>query len=240
VLKVELHTHTDLDPSDAIPYSTRELIDHAARLQYQAIAVTLHDRYFDSTDSTDSTADAAYARDRGVTLISGIERTIGGKHVLLLNFSAACASVESFGDLATLKHAEPGGLVVAPHAMYPHPSAIGRKLLDRHADLIDALEVNALYTRISDFNRPAIAWARERGKPLVGNSDLHTLDQLGRTYSLVDAQATPDAICAAIRAGRVEVRTEPLSVARAGWVFGRMVVEGLAGRGQRLLGSRRD
>jgi predicted metal-dependent phosphoesterase TrpH len=124
--------------------------------------------------------------------------------------------------------------------MYPHPSAIGRKLLDRHADLIDALEVNALYTRISDFNRPAIAWARERGKPLVGNSDLHTLDQLGRTYSLVDAQATPDAICAAIRAGRVEVRTEPLSVARAGWVFGRMVAEGLVGRGQRLLGSRRD
>ena len=30
-LKVELHTHTDFDPSDVIAYSARQLIDEAAR-----------------------------------------------------------------------------------------------------------------------------------------------------------------------------------------------------------------
>jgi|TARA_B100001964_G_scaffold243286_1_gene320752 hypothetical protein len=43
---------------------------------------------------------------------------------------------------------------------------------------------------------------------------VHRLCQLGRTYSLVDAVPTPDAICAAIRAGRVEVRARPVSLVR--------------------------
>ena len=232
MLKVELHTHTSLDPSDAIPYSTRQMIDHAARLGYRAIAVTLHDRYFNAAE------DACYAREHGVTLISGIERTIHGKHVLLINFSGACAAVQSFDDLARLKRAEPRGLVVAPHPLYPNPSAIGRTLLERHAELFDALEVNALYTRLFDFNAAAIVQARQLGKPLVGNSDLHTLDHLGCTYSLVDAEPNADAICDAIRAGRVEVRTEALSTVRVTWVFGRMVLWGLIGRTQRLLGRR--
>jgi hypothetical protein len=64
----------------------------------------------------------------------------------------------------------------------------------------------------------------------VGNSDLHLLEQLGTTYSLVDAAPDPDAICEAIRAGRVEVRSSALTSARAGWVFARMLANGAAGR----------
>lgn len=232
MLKVELHAHTDLDPADRIPYSTRDLIDHAARLQYGAIGVTLHDAYFDPAEFDD------YARERGLILIRGIERTVLGKHILLLNFSRVCASITSFDDIRRLKADEPHGLVVAPHARFPNPSALRRPLLDRYADLFDALEVNGHYTRLVDFNRGAIAWARQHGKPLVGNSDLHTLDHLGGTYSLVDAEGTPDAICDAIRAGRVEVRSRPLSAARAGWTFGRMLAGGALGRFRRVLGRR--
>lgn len=228
MLKVELHCHTDIDPSDLIPYSTRELIDHAARLGFHAIAVTPHDGYFDPS------ADAQYARARGIMLIAGIERTLQGKHVLLLNFPAACARVRTFGDIAALKAAHPGGLVVAPHAFYPNPSALRRTLMDRHAPLFDAIEVNAMYTRVIDFNPAAIEWARQQNLPLVGNSDLHTLAHLGRTYSLVDAEPNVDAICAAIRQGRVEVRTTPVSHLHAGWTFGQMVVRGAVGRLRRL------
>jgi predicted metal-dependent phosphoesterase TrpH len=53
--------------------------------------------------------------------------------------------------------------------------------MERHLDVIDAVEVNAMYTRLLDFNRRAIAWARANGKPLVGNTDLHVLDQMGTT-----------------------------------------------------------
>ena len=41
MLKVELHTHTADDPVDAIPHSTFELIDRAAALGYDALAITL-------------------------------------------------------------------------------------------------------------------------------------------------------------------------------------------------------
>ena len=57
-----------------------------------------------------------YAAERGITLIPGIERTIEGRHVLLLNFSAATESVHSFDDLARLKSRE-SGLVVAPASL---------------------------------------------------------------------------------------------------------------------------
>ena len=228
MLKVELHCHTDSDPSDLIPYSTPRLIDHAARLGFQAIAVTPHDDYFDPSIYAD------YARARGIILIAGIERTVQRRHVLLLNFPTACAQVRSFTDIAALKTAHPRGLVVAPHAFFPNPSALRRRLMDQHAALFDAVEINAMYTRILDFNPPAVQWARQHRLPLVGNSDLHTLAHLGRTYSLVDAKPDADAICEAIREGRVEVRTKPVSHLHAGWTFGQMLVFGGLGRLRRL------
>jgi predicted metal-dependent phosphoesterase TrpH len=222
VVKLELHAHTDEDPADRISHSTRQLIDRAALLGYGALAVTLHDRYFDPAPH------AAYARDRGIVLLPGIERTVGRWHILLINFPPACVEARSLDDIATLKR-QCGGIVVAPHPFYPIPSSLGTTL-DQHAALFDAVEVNAMYTRLVDFNRRAIRWARAHGKPLVGNTDLHLLDQMGTTYSLVDAEPHADAICDAIRAGRVEVRTEPLSSIRAARLFGGMLWGGLKGK----------
>ncbi len=232
MLKVELHAHTDLDPLDAIRHSTRELIDRAARLGYHALAITPHDRYFDPAPEAD------YAGARGIVLLPGIERTIGHAHLLLINFPAACAGVRTFDDVAHLGREYPRGLVIAPHALFPTQSALGLRLLERHADLFDAIEVNAMFTRRLDFNRRVVAWAGRHGKPLVGNGDVHLLAQLGTTFSLVDAAPDPDAICAAIKAGRVDVRSQPLSMLRAGTHFTRMAIVGLVGRAQRLVGMR--
>jgi predicted metal-dependent phosphoesterase TrpH len=230
VLKVELHAHTGLDPVDYIPYSTRQLIDRAAALGYGAVAITLHDRYYDPS------ADSEYARGKGLVLIPGIERTIHRRHVLLLNFPADCARVESFGDVRALKQRFPNGLVIAPHAFYPITSAMGSDA-DEYEDMIDAVEVNSMFTPRVNFNSRAIAWARAHGKPLVGNTDLHLLEQLGTTYTLVDAAPNANDICAAIRAGKVEVRSTALSEFRAGWIFSRMLGGGLIGRIRALFGG---
>jgi predicted metal-dependent phosphoesterase TrpH len=101
---------------------------------------------------------------------------------------------------------------------------------DRYADLIDAIEVNSMYTSWLDFNGRAVRWARANGKPVVGNTDLHLLEQLGTTYTLVDAPPDADAICDAIRAGRVEVHSTALPAWRAASIFVRMVICGLIGR----------
>lgn len=203
MLKVELHAHTADDPVDRIPHTTFELIDRAVELGYDALAITLHERQLDLGRFS------PYAAERGLVLIPGVERTIEGKHVLLLNFATGAADVRTFADLAQLKSRRPG-LVIAPHPYFP-TSVCLRGDLDRHAGLFDAVERNAMFTRTVDFNRRAERWAGRHGKPVVGNCDVHRLQQLGSTYSLVDAAPDADAICEAVSAGRVHVESRPLA-----------------------------
>ena len=212
VLKIELHSHSNDDPHDLIPHSTFQLIDRAAELGYDALAITLHDRQLPVAPF------AQYATERGVTLIPGIERTIDGKHVLLLNFSRASEGVQSFHDLSRLKGRE-AGLVIAPHPFFPTSSCL-RGHMDVYHELFDAVEYNGMFTETVNFNRAAERWAREHGKPLVGNGDVHRLEQMGPTYSLVDAEADAGAICEAIREGRVRVKARPHSLFTAARIMG--------------------
>jgi predicted metal-dependent phosphoesterase TrpH len=204
MLKVDLHTHTRDDPSDRIPYQTDELIDRAAALGFNALAITLHDLQLDLEPYRES------AGRRGIVLIPGIERTIEGRHVLLLNYSRSAEAVDSFEALANLREREQG-LVVAPHPFFPAGCAL-RGALIRHQHLFDAVEWNAMFTRRINFNVPAARWARRHGKPMVGNGDVHRLEQLGTTYSLVDAEPEAGAICQAIAAGRVRFVATPHSL----------------------------
>jgi predicted metal-dependent phosphoesterase TrpH len=203
MLKVELHTHTADDPEDVIPYTATELIDRAAELGYQALAITLHQKQLDVRRLR------PYAAERGIVLIPGIEASIGGRHMLLLNFDSGAEDVRTFADLSRLRR-RARGLVVAPHAFFPGSTCMGA-WLDRHPALVDAVEINAMFTASLNFNRWAEAWAAAHGKPLVGNGDVHRLAQLGSTYSLIDADPDPDSICEAVAAGRVAVEAKPLT-----------------------------
>jgi predicted metal-dependent phosphoesterase TrpH len=220
MLKVELHTHTSDDPIDPIPYSTFDLIDRAAELEYDALAITLHDRQLDVAMY------APYAASRGIVLIPGIERTIDGRHVLLLNFSRASEAVGSFDDLRALKSREQG-LVIAPHPFFPAASAL-RGWTERHADVFDAVEYNAMFTRYVNFNILGKRWAARHGKPMVGNCDVHRLEMLGTTYSLIDAAPDPAAICAAVAEGRVTLVTNPLSMRTAARVMADLCTSNVA------------
>jgi hypothetical protein len=229
MLKVDFHTHTADDPLDEIPYSSAALIDQAAALGFDALAITLHDRQLDIAPLD------RYARTRGIVLIPGVERTIEGRHVLLLNFSAGTDSVRTFDDLAALRRRE-RGLVIAPHPFFPDRTCL-RSALDVHADLFDAVEWSYFWTRGLNFNARAARWARQRGKPIVGNSDLHDLRQLGRTYSLVESDRDPDAICAAIREGRVTVETEPVPALELTQVLTGMLLRGRRRQNESLVAN---
>ena len=127
MLKVDLHTHTADDPIDRIPYSAKELIDQAAALDYQALAITLHEHQLDIGPLT------AYAAERGIVLIPGIERSVESRHVLLLNFKSGTEEVQTFEDLARLKRRRQG-LVVAQHPFFRLDSCL-RFQVYRHDDL---------------------------------------------------------------------------------------------------------
>jgi predicted metal-dependent phosphoesterase TrpH len=225
MLKIDFHTHTSDDPHDVIPYTTKELIDRAALLGFDALAVTLHNRQL-AIDSL-----IPYAAKRGIVLIRGVERTIEGKHVLLLNFRRGTEDVRSFEDLARLRQRE-RGLVIAPHPFFPNSSCLGR-LMDRHAGLFDAVEYNGMFTAALNYNRAGERWAQQHEKPMVGNGDVHRLLQLGTTYSVVHAKRDADAICNAVAHGDVRVEARPHSVFTAARLMADLLLTDALGRSRR-------
>ncbi len=210
-LKTDLHLHSSEDPVDVIAHSAYALIDRAVELGFDAIALTLHDRQIADPRIFD------YARDHGLTLLPGVERTIEGRHVLLINFSNGVDQVRTFADLARLK-SRGNGLIVAAHPFFPDKACL-RSMLDVHAGLFDAVEWSYFWTRGLNFNTRAASWAAAHGKAVVGNSDLHDLRQLGRTCSYVYAERDADAICSAIRSGLVTLQTSPVPPLELGQVL---------------------
>ncbi len=105
-------------------------------------------------------------------------------------------------------------MVIAPHPFFPHPKfiSLGGRLLRKYANMIDAVEHTSYYTQNLNFNAPAVRFAKEYKKPLVGNSDLHNLRYMGTNYSLIKAGATIDSVIKAIKSGNVEVKTNPILV----------------------------
>jgi hypothetical protein len=97
--------------------------------------------------------------------------------------------------------------------------------LETHIDSFDAVEFSFFYSRLINPNKKAVQTAGHHGKPLVGSSDCHNIWQVGYTYSVVEAEKTIPSILAAVKEGRVEVATTPLSMRamlRVGinWVLG--------------------
>ncbi|MGH9592141.1 MAG: PHP-associated domain-containing protein [Bryobacteraceae bacterium] len=211
--RVELHSHCQGDPVDSyLNHSIYEQIDRAKEVGLDAIAITWHRRV-----CVDPKAEA-YARDRGLLLISGTEAEIQRRHLVVLNVAEGDLPPETtWDDIRALRRRKPDVFVLAPHPFYPHPSCLGRRLRG-NADCIDAVEWCILHLdwlpgRMNP-NLRAARWAHQHGKPLVASSDAHSLEVIGRNASTVEAdELTPAAIFRAIRAGRVAFPRRGLKIA---------------------------
>ncbi len=205
MLKVDLHTHSGDDPQDRIRYSSRDLIDGAARLGFDALAITNHNTVSHTSELAD------YAADRGVLLLPGAEITAESCHILVINpgFPITRDRPYTLADIPRLK--TPDSLFIAPHPYFVIFQSLGRRVEDLLPHF-DAIELGSYHNRLIDFNRRARKLAARTGKPLIGTSDCHTRPQFGRTYSLVDADKTLASIIAAVKAGRIETRTSPISL----------------------------
>lgn len=213
-LKTDFHLHTSDDRCDAIRHSARKLIDRAAEKNFDALAITNHNTFTFSRELE------IYARDRGILLIPGIEKSIEGKHVLLLNAFPATEKIHTFAEL---RHAKADGLfVVAPHPFYKASHCLGRKLYE-HLDLFDALEFSFFYSRFFNLNRRVLKLHCEQGLPLIGNSDCHLLKYFGACHSIINAEhVSMDSIFNAIRAQQVEVVSKPQPFLRLGAILTEM------------------
>jgi len=206
-LRMEIHSHTDYDPQDWIEHSAEELIDEVARQGIGVLAITCH-RALQWSAELQSYADA-----KGVLLIPAVEASIEGKDVLIYGLEHFTHPM-TFDQLRELRRNNPEILTVAPHPFYPSSSCLGHRLF-LHQDCFDAIEYCHFYTRQVNFNAKAVVAARKLNKPLVGTSDIHFLTQVGKTTSTVSVdERTFSAVSAAIKAGRLELETSPLTLSQ--------------------------
>jgi len=204
-IKTDFHIHTADDPIDNIGHSSNQLISKAAELGFKAIAITNHNSLTYNSELR------SYALDNGVLLIPGIEKSIEGKHTLLLNASASAEKIKNFRDLRLAKR-EDDIFVIAPHPFFKKKFCLEDKLIE-HIELFDAIEFTFFYSRVINFNKKAVRTAKEFNLPVVGNSDSHILKHLGNCHSVIQSKKlTIEAVFEGIQNHKVEVVSKPLSL----------------------------
>lgn len=208
MLKVELHSHCNLDPKDNkfVKYSAKELIDLYSKHKYDVVAITCHDKVVHTKELTD------YAATKNILLIPGVERTINEQHVLIYNITDKEAQkIKSFGDLQILKKDKAKEiLIVAPHPFYPGKSCLGKNII-KYLNLFDAWEYSFFYSFFWNPNNKTKRLAKKYNKTMVGNGDIHQLKFINKTYSLINSKKDIKSIFEAIRNKKVEYVSNPIS-----------------------------
>ncbi|MCP2619662.1 PHP domain-containing protein [Candidatus Aminicenantes bacterium AC-334-K16] len=203
-LKIDFHTHSGDDPLDKIGHSALKLIDKAAELGFDAIALTNHEALTYNIELR------KYAESRGILLLPGVEATFAQKDVVIIN-PIPCVSYrrQTLEELERFKRET--SLIIAPHPYYPTPRSL-KDDLKKYINFFDAIEFSQCYNHVLNPNQPAAKIAEEHGLPVLGNSDCHFLWQLGKTYTLVEAEKNLFSIIQAVKEGRVEMVTTPISI----------------------------
>lgn len=204
MLKVDFHTHTAEDPLENINYDAFQLIDRASQEGFDVLSITNHNLVTHNQELGE------YAKKRGILLIPGIEACFSDKEVLILNPDFKKNPLKrSLEDLPKIKNDH--NLIIAPHPFFPNKKSLKSDLFPYLAHF-DALEFSHFYNRYINFNKQAVQTANQYNKPLLGMSDCHNIWQFGKTYTLVEAEKEMLSIFQAIKKGRIEVRTTPVSL----------------------------
>jgi hypothetical protein len=197
VLSAELHCHSELSYDGRDP--VEDILERAAAVDLDAIAVTDHDEIAASLEAVDA------APDYGLTGIPGMEVTSAAGHVLALGVERLVPPRRSFGETLDRIHAL-GGIAVVPHPFHKSRSGVMAKITADELASADAIEVYNSRLLTGRGNRKAERFARRRGLPMTAGSDAHIADMVGRAVTAIDAGSDDvDAILRAIREGRTSV-----------------------------------
>ena len=209
LIKTNLHLHTSDDPHDKVEYTTHEAINAAAEKGFGAIAITCHNTCAWSSAYSD------YAKNKGITLIRGIEANIGvnkeekGRHVVLLGVDKNAEEIRTFAELEDYKKHHPEMLILAPHPFFDTRISLN-EYTEPYIHLFDAIEHAWFYSKRINRNLPAIDLAKKHNKPLLATSDTHFLNYLDDHYTVVDAADTSEtAILQAIKQHKITIHTRP-------------------------------
>jgi predicted metal-dependent phosphoesterase TrpH len=197
VLSVELHVHSALSYDGRDPVGM--LLEQAAAVGLDALAVTDHDEIDASLDA------AERAGDYGLVGIPSMEVSSAAGHVLAFGIEDLVPAGLSFDETLD-RIREMGGIAVVPHPFQSSRHGVAPHVSRDQLARADAIEVynSRLLTGLA--NRRAERFAAERGLPMTAGSDAHISEMVGQAVTDVRTDdASVEGILDAIRAGETSV-----------------------------------
>lgn len=179
--KTNLHFHTNDDPQKKIRYNFKEGIDEASRLGFEIIALTCQEKFVWSEEYR------LYAEEKNILLVPGIEKSVGKKHVLVLNPVKEVEKVESFNDLERYRKNHPESLIIAPHPYFPLGFSL-RKKLEKYIELFDAIELSWFYSKLINFNKRGLMISKIKNLPFIATSDTQVLEFIETSYAVLEME----------------------------------------------------
>ncbi len=197
MLTVELHTHSALSHDGRDPIEL--LLEQAAAVGLDALAITDHDEIDASIEAADRAADY------GLVGIVGMEVTSAVGHILALGITEVIPAGLSYDETLERIH-EQGGIAVIPHPYQKSRHGVAPHITDDQLASADAIEVYNSRLLTGRSNRQAERFAIERGLPMTAGSDAHISEMVGQAVTEVGADdRSAAAILNAIRMGRTSV-----------------------------------
>ncbi|TQD27584.1 PHP domain-containing protein [Methanolobus vulcani] len=193
-MKFDLHVHSCYSKDSNA--SLDEILKHAAENGLDGFAICDHDRI----EGGFACAKRAEEIDSKLIVIPGVEVSSSKGHILVLGVHEPIES--GLSPEETIKKArQQGAVVIIPHPFKLTSHGIG------YIEGLDADAIEVLNSRcVTDGpNNKARKAAEELEFPMVGGSDAHEAEMVGRSYTEINTDATTaKEVLDAIRAGRTK------------------------------------
>ena len=195
-MKYELHCHSIHSKGSKIYWegimAPRQIPRALKRMGFGGFALTDHDTVAGLKEAE------LESRKLGMVFIPGIEIFTASGHLIGLGVRKPLKKGMPLGRALDAIHAE-GGIAVAPHPFDLRGEGVGDE--SSRADAIEAFNSLNL-TRFENY--VACKYARRLGMPIVGGSDAHSPEMLGRTINHIEAHDADSAIEQIVK-GKVDV-----------------------------------
>lgn len=191
-MRLDLHVHsTSSRDGTAGP---EDIVRRTKQLGLDGVAITDHNAVEGSARA------CSMASAEGILVVSGVEVSSAEGHVLAYGLRELVPRGRPLVETVDMIRSA-GGVAVAAHPER-FPSGMGLELAGEVS--FDGIEVlNGGSSRRG--NRLARRLAESKGLPVTGGSDAHSIDQVGKSFTVVDNVSSEDDVLKAIRNGKTSV-----------------------------------
>lgn len=201
-LKIDLHMHTHYSP-DATT-TLKQVVQYTKKRGLDGVAITDHNTLLGAL---------RLAKSKKLLVIPGMEIETAKGHVLALNlkenFSKPLGRTSTLSELIGQIH-EAGGTAVIAHPASVLKSGLGNKVYsEKNLDAVEVVNSAAFPFFLSTYLSRRLA--QRLNLPQTAGSDAHHPQEIGKAYTLVDADPNIDNVIEAIRKNKTVPYGIPIS-----------------------------